>query len=330
MPLNSPGAQALRDQIKASLTQLSRQEGDDIGTLMHINPNEMVEFKGHPFSIRPESPDMAKLIQSIDAHGIQEPLIAFWNEDRDVEIIAGHRRRYAAQKLGLQTVPVLVMRKITRDDATFLMCESNLSKRETLLPSERANSYKVMIEAMERKRGRYASNENEEKGKATELLEKEIGDPSRTIERYLRLTFLKPEILELVDQNAISKNTGIAVLPAVEISYLPENYQEVILSIYQKEGGKSPSHQQAKDMRKLYEDNELDEKKIEEMMKKLKPNQKRSEGVEITNPILLQYKKESKMADAAFQDYIVKAIQFYRKHGEMGAGAAPKVTRQHI
>lgn len=313
MPLNSPGAQALRDQIKSNIgSLLSRQEGDDIGTLMHIGPNDMISFKQHTFQVQEDDPDMIKLIKSIEAKGIQEPIIAFFNEDTDIEIIAGHRRRFAAQKLNLQTVPVLVMKNLSRDDATFLMCESNLSKRETLLPSERANSYKVMIDAMNRKRGRYSSVENEEQGKATELLAKEIGEAPRTIERYLRLTNLEPALLELVDQSSRKKNTGIAILPAIEISYLPVNFQEVILKIYQREA-KSPSHKQARDMHELFDLGQLDEMRIESIMEELKPNQKRSEGFEITNASLLDMKKRMKLGDGPFQDLLVKALQYYQQ-----------------
>lgn len=314
MALSSPGAQFLRQQAESAISNFySVQDGSDIGIPKRVHPNDLIEFKDHTFKIRDDA-DMDSLIKSIEAEGVREPLLVFYNEDKDLEIIAGHRRRYAAQKLGIESIPVLIM-KITREDATFLMCETNMKKRTVLLPSEEANSYKVMIEAMGRTHGQRTDKTGEEKGKTTEILAKKIGVSRGRIEEYLCLNNLMPEILELVDQNKLKRNTGMAVKPAVQISYLPENFQEVILKIYQTEE-KSPSHKQARQMKQLFDDKQLDEQRIQEIMEELKPNQKRSEGVEITNPILLQIKKNKGLADEAFQQLLVKALDFYQKHGQ--------------
>ena len=329
--MDTPGMQSLRASIKSNMSSiLSRKEGDDIGTPMHIHPNDMVAFKEHSFQIRDDA-DMAELTQSIEKAGkIREPILAFWNEENNIEIIAGHRRRYVAQKLGFETVPVLVM-KISREDATFLMCESNMKKRTVLLPSERAYSYKVMIEAMGRRQGQRTDKNDDNKGKTVELLSEKIGVPSATIERYMRLNYLIPEILKLVDQGAIKKNTGMAKQPAIEISYLPENYQQVILDIYKQEE-KTPSHSQARKFKRLFEAKQLDEKKIIEIMNEPKPNQKRSSGMVITNENLLMFKKSSGLADEAFQQMLVKALDFYQRHGHQGqaSGSASSSNKAHL
>ncbi len=315
MAISSSGSYSLKNTIQFHQTNLfSREEGDDIGTLMHKSPRELLDFRDHTFLIRDDA-DMRKLQKSIEANGVLDPILAFQNEEQQLEIIAGHRRRYASQKLGLQTIPVLVLKNISRDDALFLMCESNLSKREVLLPSERANSYKMMIIAMNRKSGQRTDLKNEDKGRSVDLLSANIGVSGKTIQRYIRLTYLKPEILKLVDQSVLKKNTGIAMLPAIEISYLPENYQEIILKYYQ-DNKVSPSHDQARRMRQLNEARQLDEMRIYDIMNELKPNQKRAAGIVITNRILLDLKKEYGLQDGPFQDMIVKAIHYYQQHGQ--------------
>lgn len=328
MALNSPGAQFLRQQAESAISNFySAQDGSDIGIPKRVHPNDLVEFKDHPFKVL-ENADMDVLMKSIEANGVREPLLVFYNEDKDLEIIAGHRRRYAAQKLGIESIPVLVM-KISREDATFLMYESN-KQRDLILPSERAKVYKTMIDAMGRVSGQRTDKNAEESGRSIDLLEKKIGVSHTTIQRYMYLNSLIPEILELVDQSAIKKNTGIAMLPAIEISYLPENFQRVILDIYKKDE-KSPSHKQARDFKRLYEARLLDEKKIIEIMDEQKPNQKRSSGMVITNENLLMIKKNNGLADEAFQQLLVKALEFYQKHGQMqAAGISSATNKLHL
>ncbi len=328
MAIKSPGAMYLREQSEAAISNFfSTENGDDIGISRWVHPNQLVPFKDHPFEVK-DDPDMESLEQQIvEAGKITNAILVFQNEEKDLEIISGHRRTYIAKKLGWDRVPVTIRKNITREEAAFLMYSEN--KKRLILPSEIAKSYKVLIDEMNRGRGKRTDLSEEEKGKTTEIVAKKLGVGTNTVERKLRLLYLIPGLLELVDKNEIKRNSGMALLPAVAISYLPENYQQVVLDVY-NEHGKLPSHGQANKLLELYNNKELDEMRIRQELMVLKGNQKRSEGVEITNPILLQYKKESKMADAAFQDYIVKAIQFYRQHGEMGAGVAPKVTRQHL
>ncbi len=270
--------------------------------LENIAPESLLEFREHTFQIR-EDEDMEKLIVSIRENGILEPIIAFENEDHVPEIITGHRRRYAALKLGIPEVPVLI-KAMTREDASILMCESNLKKREKLLPSERANSYRLMIDAMNRKQGQRDDLSGEEKGKSTVLLSNKIGESARNIENYLRILFLIPELLNLVDLKKI------AMLQATDLSFLSVEAQKTVYEIV-RDQGKSPSHNQTRRMKALSDRGELDEKKIRNIMAELKANQLASAGMKISNLSLLSYKEKAHLENEEFQELLVRALDYY-------------------
>lgn len=194
---------------------------DDLQSVTELKLEELVVFANHPFQVRDEQsdPKMAELIESIGKAGVLTPLLVRPTTARRYEIISGHRRAYAAEKAGLKKVPAII-REYTDDEATILMVDANL-QREEILPSEKAWAYRMKQEAMKRQAGR-PSKENVGQlvpnfGKrTTEVLGEANAESYKTVQRYIRLTYLVPGLLELVDTRKLPMN------PAVELSYLTE------------------------------------------------------------------------------------------------------------
>ena len=209
--------------------------------------SELVPFKDHPFKVVDDEA-MLRTTESIAQYGVLTPLIARPLEDGTYEIISGHRRVHAAQAAGLTEVPVIV-RDMDDDAATVLMVDSNL-QRENILPSERAFAYKMKLEAMKRQGERTdlqeqaTSTQVGRKLETAEMVGKEAGDSRNQVRRYIRLTYLIPEFLDLVDEKKISFN------PAVELSYLKPTEQEMFLSVMEWSQN-APSLSQAQRLKKL-------------------------------------------------------------------------------
>ena len=286
------------------------------GTLEEMEIDQIVPFKRHTFKVVDDD-KMMELVESIKDHGVNEPAIVFVNEDGNYEMIAGHRRKRACELAGIETIPIIV-KNIDRDEATILMGESNLQTREEILPSE-------LLEAKKRQAGRPSLKNaspvatNFSKGRADKELAEEVGEGKDTIRRYIRLTYLIPELLDLVDQKRIS------LRPAVEISYLDSTQQKAIFNYYktkreldidengignEKQAGVSPSLAQAKLMREEAKDNKLDEARIEEILNVTKPNQK--EKIVIKDEKVMKYAKG--LTPLQFQDKILRALDYYDKH----------------
>ena len=214
---------------------------------------------------------MNKLIESIQERGVYLPTIVRQRVNGDYEMISGHRRKHAAIKAGLKTIPCIV-KNLTDDEATILMVDSNI-QREELLPSEKAFAYKMKLEAMKHQGKRVDLEKNETstpvvaKLRTDEILGNEVGESRENIRRYIRLTYLIPELLEQVD------NKRIAFRPAVELSYLSEENQYVVDNIFEFDEV-TPSLSQAIRLKKLEQEGNLTEEKIEEIMQHEKPNQK--------------------------------------------------------
>lgn len=213
---------------------------------------------------------MNKLIESIQERGVYLPTIVRQRVNGDYEMISGHRRKHAAIKAGLKTIPCIV-KNLTDDEATILMVDSNI-QREELLPSEKAYAYKMKLEAMKHQ-GKQLENTSRPMGEksdnkiSTEILGEEVGESARTIQRYIRLTYLIPDLLELVDAKRI------ALRPAVEMSYINEDNQSLLYDIF-KYNESTPTLSQAQLLRNLEEKGTLTDNKIEEIMREEKPNQK--------------------------------------------------------
>ena len=264
--------------------------------------SELVPFKDHPFKVV-EDEAMLRTTESIAQYGVLTPLIARPLEDGTYEIISGHRRVHAAQAAGLTEVPVIV-RDMDDDAATVLMVDSNL-QREYILPSERAFAYKMNNEALNHQgqRSDLTSVQVEQKLSAREQMAKETGQSQATIFRFIRLTHLIPELLDLVDQKKISFN------PAVELSYLKPTEQEMFLSVMDWSQN-APSLSQAQRLKKLSQDGKLTPGAMREIMNEVKKGD--LERVTFRNETLRKYFPRSYTAQQ-MQDQIIKLLEQWQK-----------------
>ena len=226
-------------------TEESRQE-QQREQVQQIPIGELFPFKNHPFKVLDDE-SMQRTVESVEQYGVLSPLIARPRPEGRYEIISGHRRQHAAQLAGLDTLPVIV-RNMDDDAAVLLMVDSNL-QRETILPSERAFAYKMKLEAMKHQAGRPTQDNYSQVGNnfgtlSSEEMAEELGTSKNQIFRYIRLTNLVPELLDMVDEKKISFN------PAVELSYLDTNQQRDFLEAMQ-DTQNAPSLSQAQRLKKL-------------------------------------------------------------------------------
>ncbi len=268
--------------------------------------SELVPFKEHPFKVVDDEA-MLRTTESIAQYGVLTPLIARPLEDGTYEIISGHRRVHAAQAAGLTEVPVIV-RDMDDDAATVLMVDSNL-QREHILPSERAFAYQMKNEAMKRQAGR-PSKENEgqvvpnfQRKRTTEIIGQATGDSYKQVQRYIRLTNLIPELLEMVDQKQISFN------PAVELSYLKPEEQQMFLEAMDY-AQNAPSLSQAQRLKKLSQEGNLTLDALREIMTEVKKGD--LERVTFRNETLRKYFPRSYTAQQ-MQDQIIKLLEQWQK-----------------
>ena len=243
-----------------------------------LPPDKLTPFKKHPYQVR-EDVAMDELVESVRTYGILSPLLAR-PKGEGCELVSGHRRRLAAQKLGLPTVPVLV-REMTDDEAVILMVDSNL-QRENLLPSEKAFAYKMKLEAMNRqgRRTDLTSTTVVPKFRSNEVIGKESGESRETVRRYIRLTNLVPPLLQMVDDGRI------AFSPAVELSYLTRDEQAELWDLIGREDA-TPSLSQALRMKQLSREAKLTPEVLYAILTEEKPNQK--EQVRIKTESLRKY-----------------------------------------
>ena len=246
--------------------------------ISQLPPDKLVPFAKHPYRVR-EDAVMDELTESIRVHGVLSPLLAR-PKGEGYELVSGHRRRLAAQKLGLPTVPVLV-REMTDDEAVILMVDSNL-QRENLLPSEKAFAYKMKLEAMNRqgRRTDLTSTTVVPKFRSNEVIGKESGESRETVRRYIRLTNLVPPLLQMVDDGRI------AFSPAVELSYLTRDEQAELWDLIGREDA-TPSLSQALRMKQLSREAKLTPEVLYAILTEEKPNQK--EQIRIKTESLRKY-----------------------------------------
>jgi len=265
--------------------------------------SQIDEFVDHPFQVRMDE-DMDQLVESVKERGIITPITLRQKEDGRYEIVSGHRRKKACELAGRTTIPAEI-KELSRDEAVILMVESNL-QRSVILPSEKAFAYKMRLEALKRqgKRTDLTSSPPGTKLRTDEQLSLDVGDSRMQINRYIRLTKLIPDILELVDQGKI------AMRPAVELSYLNETEQMNLLSAI-GEADATPSHAQAIKMRQFSQEGKLMPEVIESIMCEAKPNQKpkisfRYDEIKRYIPSGLSVEKTN--------EYVVKALEYYHRH----------------
>ena len=242
--------------------------------ISQLPPDKLSPFEKHPYQVR-EDAAMDELTESIRVHGVLSPLLAR-PKGECYELVSGHRRRLAAQKLGLPTVPVLV-REMTDDEAVILMVDSNL-QRENLLPSEKAFAYKMKLEAMKHQ-GKATSGQLVQK-LSVEKVADEANENYKTVQRYIRLTNLVPPLLQMVDDGCI------ALSPAVELSYLTRDEQAELWNLIEQEDA-TPSLSQALRMKQLSREAKLTPEVLYVILTEEKPNQK--EQVRIKTESLRKY-----------------------------------------
>lgn len=276
--------------------------------IFDIPLTEIDDFPDHPFKVRLDE-DMEQLVKSVKNRGVITPITLRRKEDGRYEIVSGHRRRKACELAGLETVPAEI-KELTWDEAIILMVESNL-QRSVILPSEKAFSYKMRLEAMKRQGQRTDLTSSpvgmKSDGKQSlDIIGEAVGDSRNQVHRYIRLTELAPELLDLVDEGKI------AMRPAVELSYLNDEEQQDLLPAMELADA-TPSHAQAIKMRKFSQDGKLTPEVIESIMCEEKPNQKEK--------VSIRYEDARKYIPSSvpYKDtgaFILKALEYYHRHLE--------------
>lgn len=274
-------------------------------TVLDIPLSEISDFPDHPFKVRMDDA-MMEMADSIRQYGVLVPGMVRQKPDGGYEMIAGHRRKMASELAQKETMPCLV-RDLSDDEAIIIMIDSNL-QRETLLPSEKAFAYRMKLEAMKRQAGRPSKDNPAPLGsnlfsRSNEELAASSPDGKTQIQRYIRLTYLIPALLEMVDDNKI------AMRPAVELSYLPEKEQAMLHEMIKLEDC-TPSHAQAIKMRRFAEEGKLSEEVILSIMQEEKPNQK--EQFRMPRERISKYFPAGTPAQK-IEDTIIKALELYQR-----------------
>ena len=287
----------------------STQEERDDAKLSKIRdiPLELIDdFPGHPFKVRVDE-DMIQLVESVKERGVITPATVRQKEDGRYELISGHRRKRACELAGFEALRCEVV-DLDRDAATVLMVESNY-QRSQILPSEKAFAYKMRLEAMKRQAGRPSKDnsvpvaQNYEGKTSRELLGEQVGESQDQVRRYIRLTNLVPELLELVDEGKIKMR------PAVELSYLDEDSQRAVVDEIDLNQC-TPSHDQTIRMRKFFTDGKLTPEVVSAIMGEEKPNQREKivlRGAKVRSLI------PKNIPVSQTEDYVVKALEHYSR-----------------
>ena len=287
-------------------TDESRTEAK-LSKIRDIPLSQIDEFPDHPFKVLMDE-DMQQLVESIKRNGVMTPATVRLKEDRRYELVSGHRRKKACELAGLETLKCEV-KELTRDEAIIVMVESNL-QRSTILPSEKAFAYKMRLEAMKRQAGRPTKENyspmgnNLEFATSSDELADKVGESKNQIFRFIRLTELVPEILQMVDERQI------AFRPAVEISYLTEEQQYTLLEAMSYNDA-TPSLAQAIKMKKFMQEGKLTGEVIQSIMEEEKPNQREKPAFRDERITKLIPKSVPKGQEA---DFVVKALEFYNRH----------------
>lgn len=272
--------------------------------MTNISINKLHEFKDHPYQVL-DNDEMNSLIESVQQQGIMTPLIVRPLEGTtdEYEIISGHRRFRAAQKAGLTEVPAFI-RPVSRDEAAIMVVDSNLH-REHLLPSEKTFAYKLKLEAMSRQgyRSDLTSNQVGRRLETADIIAEQSDESKTQIRRYIRLTKLIPELLNLMDEGKIAFSVG------VELSYLDENLQHNLLDIIERDDC-TPSYSQAFRMHKAVRDGLISPRLIENIMSEDKANQRETLKI----PMDKVRKFAPKATDNQLEGFILKACDYYQRY----------------
>ena len=300
----------LLTSVDSMFTTQEERDNAQRSYVIDLPAAEINDFPNQPFKVRMDE-SMVELVDSVKQYGVLVPALVRPMPDGGYQMVAGHRRKRATELAGLPTVPCIV-RELTDDEAIIVMVDSNL-QREQVLPSEKAFAYKMKLEAMKRQglRTDLTSAPLGPKLRSNKELSEQSPDSVTQIKRYIRLTNLVPELLDVVD-NSVLKETGkpqIAMRPAVELSYLTEDEQTTLLEVMESED-RTPSHAQAIKMRGFSEKGKLNPDVILSIMQEEKPNQ--VEQFKIPRERIDKFFKPGTPAQK-IEDTIVKALELYRK-----------------
>lgn len=272
--------------------------------MTNISINKLHEFKDHPYQVL-DNDEMNNLIESVQQQGIMTPLIVrpLKGTTDEYEIISGHRRFRSAQKAGLTEVPAFI-RSVSRDEVAIMLVDSNLH-REHLLPSEKAFAYKLKYDALKRqgKRTDLTSSQVGTKLRTDKIIAIETGESRNQIQRYIRLTNLIPELLELIDEGKIAFSVG------VELSYLSVNIQFYLLDIIERDDC-TPSYSQAFHMHKEMHNGTLTIQYVDKLMATEKPNQRETLKI----PMDKVRKYAPRVTDNQLEDFVLKACDYYQRY----------------
>ena len=299
-------ASGLLTSLDSLFTTQEQRDAAKRDMVLDLPLDQIGDFPNHPFKVRQDEA-MMEMMESVQLHGVLVPGLVRQLEDGSYQMVSGHRRKLASRLAGLDTLPCIV-RDLTGDEAIIVMVDSNL-QREKVLPSEKAFAYKMKLEAMRRQAGRPSKGNSAPVGQnfggktSRELLAAESPDSHSQIQRYIRLTNLIPEILDMVDDGRI------AFRPAVELSYLTEQEQSALYDTMGREDC-TPSLAQAIKMKAFSRDGKLTDAVILSIMAEEKPNQK--EQFRIPKERIIKYFKPGTPA-RTMEDTIIKALDYYRK-----------------
>ena len=289
-------------------TSQEERDAQKLERIQKISITEISSFPNHPFKVRDDE-KMFETVESIKEHGVLVPAIVRPKEDGTYEMVSGHRRKRACELAQIEELPCIV-RNLTDDEATIIMVDSNL-QREQILPSERAFAYKMKLEAIKSqgKRNDLTSTQPVQK-LSVEVIADEMGESRESVRRYIRLTELIPELLQFVDNHYLrdKENMTMALAPAIEISYLSKNEQDMLLEAMETSLA-TPSTSQAKRLREESEKGTLTEEKIQDILDEEKPNQK--EQVKFTYDKVKNYFPKGYTVQQ-MQNVIEKLLQKYQ------------------
>lgn len=303
-------AASLLTSVDDLFTTQEERDNAQRSYVIDLPPSAISDFPDHPFKIRMDA-SMIDLMESVKEHGVLSPALVRPMPDGSYQMVSGHRRKYATEKAGLPTLPCIV-RELSDDEATIIMVDTNI-QREQVLPSEKAFAYKMKLDAMKRQGQRtdLTSAPLGPKLRSNEELASQSPDSKTQIQRYIRLTNLIPELLQLVDNTVLNEKDTLkmALRPAVELSYLTKDEQAALHKTIDSEDC-TPSHAQAIKMRKFSADGKLNPDVILSIMQEEKPNQ--VEQFKIPKDRIAKFFPAGTPAQK-IEDTIIKALEMYRK-----------------
>lgn len=306
-----------KTELKNKLTKLDDlftteedRQTQDLEKVVDINLSDLKTFKNHPFKVI-DNEELNDMATSIQENGVLVPIIVRPIDDNKYEIISGHRRKRASQLAGKEKIPCII-RDLTDDEATIIMVDSNM-QREKILPSEKAFAYKMKLDAMKHqgKRSDLTSTpmvEKLDKKYSVNVLAEENGESRETIRRFIRLTELIPEILEMVDNVLLNETPSMALRPAVEISYLSKDEQYSLLDIMEYQD-RTPSLSQAINLKEQSKKGTLTVDYMEDLLNQDKPNQ--TAKLKISRNKLKDVLPKNLTTDSEIENFVIKIVTEY-------------------